>query len=137
MPGFTNSNPLTLSPFITDHTPHLSPVLHQKNVLFSWCSLHLPFTLSSQCCGGWYDPLEATPPPLPPSLIGCPGKDAGACRRLIISCFLMRWRRGREIPGLASEIIIVSIPPHRTSSSWLLLPVSSSWKICIMSAPLH
>lgn len=46
-----------------------------------------------------------------PSLIGLPWKDVGACRRLIISCFLVRWSRRGEIPGLTSEIIIVSISP--------------------------
>lgn len=39
------------------------------------------------------DPSEVTPIP---SLIGCPWKDVGARRRLIISCFLMRWSRGRN-----------------------------------------
>lgn len=71
-------------------------------------------------------------PPLCLSLIGC------LCIQGSI-LFPSEVEKGGEVPGLASEIIIVSIPPPsplRTSSSWLLLAVSSSWKSCIMSAPL-
>lgn len=41
----------------------------------------------------WYDPREVTSIP---SLIGCPWKDVGACRRQIISCFLVRWSGARN-----------------------------------------
>ncbi len=92
LPLSTNVNPLTFPAFMTDNTLHLNPHF-TRNVFSIWCNPHLPFPIFLLVFLMRNDPREVTSIP---SLIGCLWKDVGARRRLIISCFLVRWSRGRN-----------------------------------------
>lgn len=80
------------SPYDRPHTASESQ-FHQKSPLHLVQSPSPLFLFPPGVFECWYDPREVTSIP---SLIGCPWKDVGACRRQIISCFRVRWSGARN-----------------------------------------